>query len=200
MLCGATSLSVSHPRPQLPTSCGPCEAEGLCLRGQRHGRGSQEDAQGRCKDRTVGRARQHPLLQLSGVHACARQCNSGAATAGRMCTMQTSQAELKQLTAAFGERDDAIRQGLVAGGTRYEVRRAACMHVPCIHVWATPDRMHRSMRACSGAPSPPACGVWPHDGGRARDERGGSHLPGRSRASGGARVRLHNVSVSLARV
>ena len=35
---------------------------------------------------------------------------------------QASAAELKQLTAVFGDRDSAIKQGLVAGGVRYEVK------------------------------------------------------------------------------
>lgn len=35
--------------------------------------------------------------------------------------IQASAAELKQLTTVFGDRDAAIRQGLVAGGVRYEV-------------------------------------------------------------------------------
>lgn len=43
---------------------------------------------------------------------------------------QTTPAELKQLTSVFGDRDEAIRQGLVAGGVRYEVHRH---HPPAVY-------------------------------------------------------------------
>ncbi len=45
---------------------------------------------------------------------------------------QATPAELKQLTHVFGERDTAIKQGLVAGGVRYEVRGGAvhAAHAP----------------------------------------------------------------------
>jgi hypothetical protein len=39
----------------------------------------------------------------------------------RRATTQASASELKQLTAVFGDRDAAIKSGLVAGGMRYEV-------------------------------------------------------------------------------
>ena len=74
----------------------------------------------------MGLAGHGVLLQFQGeIHLVGCCFVSAAQREGlnfRTLRTQATPAELKQLTTVFGDRDAAIKQGLVIGGMRYEVR------------------------------------------------------------------------------